>query len=312
MTHPFNAAELATLREHRIELFAERVIFDAQPPMSEDAIAAVQALCAGPLPPALRTLWRQTAGGQLDYALSVPLTTREGLRVEAVSWCELFYHGSRFYNDLQGWIEHEQEQAREAAEDDGSEWDGKLSYLPIGGFEYCDRIYMLTAPGAVDDGGVLAWKMGLPPAWSPALTEDAVATFAPDLHSAFGCLALHDDPLHPEHGYGTGSELLEYLEQCRKDGLPAALADALLAFYLRARIDWRGLLDNGTLAEHPRALRLALARAVEQDDAALLQRIASTGCALDGRVIGAADALTYARNNKKDSAAAALLRLGLR
>ncbi|MCQ4166093.1 hypothetical protein [Tahibacter harae] len=312
MTHAFSATELATLREHRIELFADRVIFDAQPPMDEDAIAAVQALCAGPLPPALRALWRQTAGGRLDYALSVPMPTRAGSRVEAVSWCELFYHGSRFYNDLQGWIEHEQEQAREIAEDDGREWDGKLFYLPIGGFEYRDRIYVVTAPGAPDDGGVLAWKMGLPPAWSPALTEDAVATFAPDLHTAFGCLALHDDPLAPGRGYGSGSELLEYLEQCRKDGLPAALADALLAFYLRARIDWRGLLDSGTLAAHPRALQLALAHAVEQDDAALLQRIAAAGCALDGIIIGAADALAYARKNKKDSAVAVLVGLGMR
>ena len=82
----FTSEERATLRAHGIVLFAERVIFDAQPPMPASQIAAVQALCAGPLPEALAALWRQTAGGRLDYDLSLPMSGN----VESISWSELF------------------------------------------------------------------------------------------------------------------------------------------------------------------------------------------------------------------------------
>ena len=304
--HGFSEADIHALRAHGIELFAGRVIFAAQPPMDEDAIAAVQAHCAGPLPPALLALWRQTAGGRLDYNLSVEVATSAGPRIAAVSWCELFYDGSDFYRDLQGWIENEEEQAWETAEDAGEEWSGKLAYLPIGGFEYCDRISAVTSPGAPDDGGMLAWKMGLQPAWAPALTEDAVATFAPSLLAAFACLALHGDPLASNGEYGAGSELLAYLDTCRSNGLPAPLADALLAFYLRARIDWRALLQAGTLPTHPYAVRVALRHAVEQDDAALLRHIHASGARLDGLVAGGDNALQHARFLKKTSAITAL------
>ena len=300
--HGFSQSHVDELRAHGIELFDGRVIFDAQPPLSEAAIAAVQATCRGPLPAGLLALWRQTAGGRLAYDLDLEIETSEGRRIEAISWTELFYPDSGRYRDLWGWIEHEQEQALEIAEDAGLDHDGKLDYLPFGGFEYCDRIYAVTAADAPDCGGVLAWKMGLPPAWAPALTEDAVTSFAPDLHAAFAQLALHQDPLAPHEDYHAGTELLEYLDERRAQGLPAELADALLAFYRRALIDWRGLLETGTLAAHPRALRLALAHAVEQDDAGLLRRLAAAGCPLDGLVRGSDDALAHARFLKKPAA----------
>src|SRR5690349_7626357 len=69
----FSPEELATLREHGVVLFADRVIFDAQPPMPAPQIAAIQALCAGPIPEPLIELWKQTAGGRLDYDLSLPM-----------------------------------------------------------------------------------------------------------------------------------------------------------------------------------------------------------------------------------------------
>jgi hypothetical protein len=49
----FTPDELSTLREHGVVLFADRVIFDAQPPMPQQQIDAVQARCAGALPEAL-------------------------------------------------------------------------------------------------------------------------------------------------------------------------------------------------------------------------------------------------------------------
>lgn len=311
--HGFSPAQVDKLRAHGIELFAGRVIFDAQPPMDEDAIAAVQEHCAGPLPPALLALWRQTAGGRLNYDLSLEVATSDGPRIEEIGWSELFYRGSDTYNDLQGWIEHEQDQLWEAAEEAGRDCDDKLHYLPIGGFEYLDRIYVATSPDAVDAGGVLAWKQGLPPAWAPALTEDAAVTFAPDLYAAFARLALHSDPLHPvgEYGHlGAGVELLEYLDaRCDDHGLSRTLADALTAYFLRALVDWRGLLDARTLATHPYALRLALRHAVEQDDATLLVRIKDSGARMDGLVAGGSNALQHARFLKKTDAVAMLERL---
>ena len=307
--HGFSPAQMDELRTHGIELFAGRVIFDAQPPMAEADIAAVQAQCRGPLPPGLLALWRQTAGGRLAYDLDVAMRTANGERIEAISWAELFYEGSERYHDLWGWIEHEQQQVFELTEEAGRGHDGKLDYLPIGGFEYCDRIYVVTTPGAPDCGGVLAWKMGLPPAWAPAMTEDAVATFAPSLQAAFAQLALHQDPLAAHDDYHPCVELLEYLDERREHGLPAELADALLAFYRRAYIDWPGLLQAGTLATHPRALRLALAHAVECDDTDLLRRIAAAGCPLDGLVRGGDDALAHARFLNKPAAAETLAAL---
>ena len=155
----FTTDELSTLREHGIVLFAERVIFDAQPPMPSQQIEAVQALCSGPLPEALVALWQETAGGRLDYDLSLEMNGN----LEGISWNELFWDGSDAYHDLQGWIEHEQELAQEAAEENGTPWTGKLTHLPFGGFEYTDRIYAVVEPGA-GHGQIVAWKKGLPPA----------------------------------------------------------------------------------------------------------------------------------------------------
>lgn len=305
--HGFSPAQIDELRTHGIELFAGRVIFAAQPPMDAAAIDAVQATCNGPLPPGLLALWRQTAGGFLAYDLDLEIDAGDGPRIEPISWSELFYDGSERYRDLSGWIEHELEQAEEVDEDAGRTFNGRLDYLPFGGFEYCDRIYAVTAPDAPDRGGILAWKMGLPPAWAPALTEDAVTTFAPDLHAAFAALVLHDDPLVVGDDYHVSAELLEYLSVRRDDhGLPRALADAVVAFYRRAWVDWRGALQVGTLAADPYALRLALRRAVEHDDADLLRRIKDSGARLDGLVIGGHDALQYARFLKKSGVVAAL------
>ncbi|WP_269759259.1 hypothetical protein [Variovorax sp. E3] len=202
----FTPDELSTLREHGVVLFASRVIFDAQPPMPQAQIAAVQALCAGPLPGGLLALWETTAGGRLDYDLSLEMSgNREG-----ISWTELFWNGSDGYHDLQGWIDHEQELAEEAAKENGTPWSGKLTHLPIGGFEYTDRVYAVVEPGA-EHGQIVAWKKGLPPAWTHALHEDSVNTIAPDLMAAFAALRLDEDPLAPAGDYFSGQTLLEYL-----------------------------------------------------------------------------------------------------
>lgn len=302
----FTPDELTTLREHGIVLFADRVIFEAQPPMPQEQIDAVQALCSGPLPEALVALWRETAGGRLDYDLSLEMNGN----LEGISWSELFWNGSDGYNDLQGWIDHEQELAQEAAEESGTPWSGKLTHLPFGGFEYTDRIYAVVEPGAAH-GQIVAWKKGLPPTWTHALHEDSVNTIAPDLHGAFAALHLDEDPLAPTSDYFSGQTLLAYLDDRHEDhGLDLDLMDKLVTFYCRAVVDWRTPLAEGTLRHKPQLARVALRHAIGTDDARLIAELAAAGVAFDGPQQGSALATDVAVGQGAFAAASALVRAG--
>lgn len=302
MGDDFSADEIQSLRQHGIALFADRVLIAVQPPMSEARIDEIEAVCAGPLPQALRELWRLTAGGELAYDLHAQMDGNE----EALSWSELFYDGSDQYRDLAGWIEHEQECAEEAAEESGEAWDGKLRYLPIGGFEYCDRIYVDLGPGG-QAGGIVAWKQGLP-GWTHALQQDGIATIADDLRGAFAALCLEEDPEDPD---STGIRVLEYLDERVADhGMPQALADKLAAFYRRALVDWRGPLAAGTLAQSPRLANLALRHALANDDGALVAQLAAQGMGFGQPLRGSATALEVALMQHAYAAAQALLRAG--
>ncbi|WP_432730456.1 SMI1/KNR4 family protein [Variovorax sp. W6] len=302
----FTTDELSTLREHGIVLFAGRVIFDAQPPMPGQQIDAVQAMCAGPIPEALIALWQQTAGGRLDYDLSLEMNGN----LEGISWSELFWDGSDGYHDLQGWIEHEQELAQEAAEENGTPWSGKLTHLPFGGFEYTDRIYVVVEPGAAH-GQVVAWKKGLPPAWTHALHEDSVNTVAPDLFGAFAALRLDEDPLAPTSDYFSGQTLLGYLDDRHEDhGLDLDLMDKLVTFYCRAVVDWRTPLAEGTLRHKPQLARVALRHAIGTDDARLIAELAAAGVDFGGPQQGSALATDVAVSHGAFAAAAALVRAG--
>lgn len=302
----FTPDELSTLREHGIVLFADRVIFDAQPPMPQQQIDAVQALCSGPLPEALVALWRETAGGRLDYDLSLEMNGN----LEGISWSELFWNGSDGYNDLQGWIEHEQELAQEAAGESGTPWSGKLTHLPFGGFEYTDRVYAVVEPGA-GHGQIVAWKKGLPPAWTHALHEDTVNTIAPDLLGAFAALRLDEDPLAPTSDYFSGQTLLGYLDDRHEDhGLDLDLMDKLVTFYCRAVVDWRTPLAEGTLRHKPQLARVALRHAIGTDDPRLVAELAAAGVDFGGPHQGSALATDVAVGHGAFAAAAALVRAG--
>jgi len=302
----FTPDELSTLRQHGVVLFADRVIFDAQPPMPEAELAAVQAACAGPIPEALLGLWQQTAGGRLDYDLSLEMQGN----LEAISWNEFFWNGSDGYNDLQGWIEHELELAEEAAQESGTPWSGKLTHLPFGGFEYTDRMYAVVEPGA-EHGQVVAWKKGLPPAWTHALHQDSVNTVAAELHGAFAALHLDEDPLAPTSDYFSGQTLLEYLDDRHEEhGLDLDLMDKLVAYYRRAVADWRTPLTAGTLRHHPALARVAVRHAVGADDGELVAQLAAAGIGFDGPLQGSALATDVAVSHGAYAAAAALVRAG--
>jgi hypothetical protein len=300
--HHFSADDIQSLRQHGIAVFADRVLIAVQPPLDEARIDEIEAACAGPLPDALRDLWRLTAGGELAYDLHARMDGNE----EALSWSELFYDGSDHYRDLAGWIEHEQECAEEAAAEHGEAWDGKLRYLPIGGFEYCDRIYVCVEPGP-RAGSIVAWKQGLP-GWTHALQQDAIATVAADLRAAFAALYLEQDIEDPD---STGIRVLEYLDERVADhGMPQALADKLAAFYRRALVDWRAPLAAGTLGQSPTLARLALRHALAHDDGALVAQLAAQGVGFDQPLRGSALALDVALTQHAYAAARALLRAG--
>ena len=303
----FSADEIAQLRAHRIEIFANRVIYDAQPPLSAEKLAVIQGLCGGEIPRDLLALWNVTAGGRLAYDLTVRMDENE----EAVSWSELFYEGSGGYRDLIEWIEHERELAQEAHEHRGETWNGKLGVVPIGGFEYCDRIYVVTDPDAADFGRVLAWKQGLPPAWRGNLHQDAVATVAEDLFSAFRELHLETDPLSSPGDYSVSDEFLDYLSERQEDhGMQKELADKLIAFYRCALVDWRTPLADGTLSARPELVRLAIREAIGGDDAELVGRLADAGVVFDGAVSGSHGPTSLALARGAYSAAMALIRAG--
>ena len=305
----FSADEIAQLREYGIVLFAQRVIFDAQPPMPPDQIAAVEAQCAGPLPAALVALWQQTAGGRLDYDLTLRMNGCE----EALSWCELFWNGSDGSRDLLGWIVHEQESGEEAAQPGGHPRpaSGKLAVLPFGGFESTDRIYAVVDPQAADRGHILAWKQGLPAAWAHAMHQDGLATVATDLPGALAALHLNEDPLEPADEYFTGQTLLEYLDQRHQDhGLPLELMDKLIAFYRRAMVDWRTPLADASIARDVALAHTALRHAVAADDAALIAELAAAGVAFDAPLEGSANATDLAVSHSAYHAAAALVEAG--
>lgn len=306
MDTDFTPAERATLREHGIVLFAGRVIFEAEPPMPAAEIAAVQAQCAGPLPQALLALWQHTAGGRLDYDLTLAMNGNQ----EALSWNELFFNGSDGYRDLQGWIAHEKESAEEAAIEAGHESSGLLTHLPIGGFEYLDRVYVVVEAGA-DHGQVIAWKQGLPPAWTHRLHEDAISPIAADLHGAFAALHLNEDPLAPSGDYFSGQALIEHLDDRHEDhGLDIDLMDKLIAFYRRAMVDWRTPLADGTLRHHAALAHVAVRHAIATDDGELVAELAAAGVAFDGPLQGSAIATDVAIGHGAFAAAAALVRAG--
>ena len=299
---PFTDPERDELAAHGIALFAGRVVFEARPPLTPARLDEIEQDCAGPLPVALRELWSTTAGGRLDYDLAVDL----GDHLVALSWSELFFRGSDGYRDLDGWMAHELELAEDAALEHGVDPPTRLDVLPIGGFEYTDRIYVRTSPGD-KAGEVVTWIQGLPPAWPHALHHDATMPVADDLRAAFAALRLDRDPLGEDGRHGAGRDLLEHLQQARDAGLDPALADRVLAHYREALIDWRALLDEGRLAGDARAVRTALDQAVAADDGELVSRLSAAGVDLDTPMAGSARATDVAVTHGAERALTALL-----
>jgi hypothetical protein len=330
----FSAEELAVLRDHGFAFFDNRVIFDAQPPIESQVLETVRNACAGPIPEQLLELWAITAGGSLDYDLRLTL----GGGNESVDWCELFYEGSDRYRDLPGWIAYERELAEEFAEqvaeqnaDQGAEQGiepltSKLRFLPIGGFEYLTRIYLYV--GSTTEimgdttgenrnetqhkyGSVIAWKYGLPPAWTHRLHDDSSATLAASLKDAFAMMRLSVDP-RQSNDYASGTTFLEYVdERCEDFSLDRVLAGRLIDFYVASAIlEWRPLLQNGSIRNHPNHRDAAIRHAIDIDDVQVIEELAALGEVFDEPLYGTARPLDIALGSNAQAVTRALLRSG--
>ncbi|GIM93063.1 SMI1/KNR4 family protein [Paractinoplanes toevensis] len=255
-------SEQLTAAEAGIALWAGRLVLDAQPPVDDETLAEVAARCAGPLPAPLVDLWRTTFGGRLDYDLDA-----------GVSFTELFYPDSDGYRDLWGWIDHECELAAEHRPD----WDGRLTHLPFGGFEYLDRIYLHTAPGP-EHGAVVYWQQGLPPGWE-LTSDDRNGLLAADLTALFDRLALEQDPWATDEA-DSGDAMRDAIDSLAEssDQHARSAAEKLRHIVRATVLDWRGALAAGTLAAQRRLRRLALDHAASAGDLALLDRLVTLGC----------------------------------
>lgn len=292
---------------HGLAVFEGRVIHGARPPATEAEIRHVEARLAGPVPEGLRRLWAVCLGGNVDYDVSAEFDGR----TFSLSFTSLFAPDDGGYHDLPGWIDHELELAGETAEETGEAWDGRLSALPFGGFEYLTRLYVWVGP---DEryGRVYVWQQGLPPAWGFRLHEDAVAPLADDVPALFRLLRLDVDPREPSDGFPAGREVLDAIDVMRaEDPSTAGLADRLEQLVLSARVDWRSALEDGTIVGDALRRRLALEHAAQTGDVALLQRLSAIGCDLDAPVGGGEAPIAMAMAATRFDAVRALLAIGV-
>jgi hypothetical protein len=333
----FTDDERAILRAHELAVYRDKLILEAQPPISDDALTKVGRFVAGSVPDDLTALWRTAFGGALDYDLQVAFGEHE----YSTSFSELFYPESSQYRDLFGWIEHELELASEAAENDAVEHDAddeeegasddradddrddsadgeparveRLTHLPFGGFEYLERMYCVTSGPEL--GSVYLWARALPPAWRE-LTEDSVVQVSASVAELFDQLSLDDDPWSElADGSARGLEMKSAIEQLRPEH--AALAGKLQQLVQRSIFDVEATLDAAALqsnafgAPHApavkRALILSVCRACAKDEPQPVQRLLANGCPLSLRVRAKTTILPYAIARGAYAVAAAAL-----
>ncbi len=284
----FTAKERDALAQAQLSVFRDRVILKAQPPIEKAALTKIEKICGGALPPELASLWQTAFGGELNYDLRATF----GEHQASLSFSELFYPKSRGYRDLWGWIEFELERAEDEA---GEKWNGLLPFLPFGGFEYLERLYVRTEVGP-RFGNVIVWGKGIPPAWTFRLHEDSQASLAPDVCALFDSLRLECDPwtADPEK-FPSGMAMLEAIAALKTGGSGGRTAAAKLEELVRSAIlDWRSAVTAGTITDDVRLRGLALESAADTDDVELIERLKSLGCDLDQSLRGGASALDHA------------------
>jgi hypothetical protein len=294
---------VATAGGQTIAFFGDRLILNAQPPITDIQLREIEMRVGRSIPAGLISLWRTAYGGRLDYALDVDFDGH----VAEFSLSELFFPDSEGYHDLWGWIEHEFNCAEEAEDENAKR--GVLSFLPFGGFEYLDRVYVCLDEGE-NYGAVFAWMRGLPPAWSLRLHEDSLARIADDVPALFHMLALEADPFRPDRPeYCSGCEMVDVIEEIRRED--EGVADQLADMVRVTVLDWQSSLKAGDIAQQPRLRRLALHDAAQRGDLGLVDTLFRQGCDLNERFAGGGNLLDHFLAHGHDDGAKVLIESGV-
>ncbi len=286
----FSAEESKLLQELGLAVFRNKLILDSQPPISDSQLAHVQQQVSCGLSPELIALWRTSFGGRLDYDFEVQF----GEHLYTASFKELFYSGSEHYNTLDGWIEHELEIGQQMAEEQGEAIPERIPFVPFGGFEYLERFYVSLRPN--EYGVVLVYARGIP--WKGHLNEDSVAKVANSVAELFDQLSLNEDPFDENSDkYASGKEMVERILEIESEH--PQLAEKLKQIVRRSVIDWQRIVDQADFArvlsaKESKALRLALAHAVDRSDLALVERLHKAGAPFNVTLYGKGGILDYA------------------
>ncbi|PQO26627.1 hypothetical protein C5Y97_30075 [Blastopirellula marina] len=303
----FTDAEQRTLAELQIAVFRNKIILDAQPPITADQLAAVQAKVDGKLSPDLLALWNTSFGGALDYDYDVLF----GDHLYSASLRELFYPNSEHYDDLNGWIENEIEVLQEIAEARDEPIPRKTPFVPFGGFEYLERFYVSLLPN--EYGSVLVYAQGIP--WKGRLNEDSVTITADSLGALFDQLALYQDPFEADpDDYASGTDIVARIAEIEADHPELA---AKLKRLLRASIiDWRRIVETTDFANpispaETQALRLGLANAANHSDLQTIDQLHLHGAPFDVTVTGKQGVLGLAMMLQKHDVVDRLLTLNV-
>ena len=294
-------------RDAGIAVFEDRIIYEAQPEVTSTEIKRIEAQLRGPIPPDLRALWTLCYGGQINYDLDVAF----GEHIHPFSFSELFFPDSGSYYDLNGWIAVELELLSKSRKGWMAWSRPRLEFLPIGGFEYLDRLYVRV--GKKDYGAVYAYSEGIPPAWSLSLHENSFARVADSVRDLFRQLHLKEDPESIEEDqYRTGLEMLGAIDDAVQEGhLTADSAGTLKTVMRRAICDWRSTLESGDLDKDPMLCRLALGQVAKTGDIELLEELEGRGVNVNQPLFGSGSLLDHALIQGQIELVVALLDRGL-
>lgn len=299
----FSPSETTLLRDLNLVVYRNKLILDAQPPITTSQLDKISQQVDGKLPPDLIALWQTSFGGTLDYDLDILF----GDHLYPASFRELFYSGSNHYDTLDGWIDHEIEVLQEVSEEQGLPTPQKTPYVPFGGFEYLERFYVSVEPD--EYGRILAYAQGIP--WKGRLNEDSIATIATDVSNLFDQLSLNEDPFGDTgDDYANGKTMVERIREIEIEH--PQLAKKLITLVRASVFDWQTVIDKTDFdkpltVEQIRAVRLALIHAVTRKDPSLINRLREKGAPFDIPLHGTKNVLCYALASEEFAIAERLL-----
>lgn len=284
----FTDQEQQTLRELKIAIYRNKIITDAQPPITDAQLTEIEKKIGGKVPPELVALWKTSFGGELDYSYEAMF----GDYLHPTSLRELYYPASSHYRTLHGWIERELEAEQEVAEERKEPIPKGLSLVPFAGFEYLDRFYVAMHPD--EYGEVIAFAGGIP--WKGRLNEDSATTVAKSVTELIDQLCLDEDPFDKESSeYADGKDLVERIGEIEAEH--PELARKLKELFRSSIFNWRPIITSTDFAgpmsdEQTKALRLALKFAVRKKDVGLIDELHKQGAPFNQTLAGRGGVLT--------------------